>query len=267
MIGPGGRFQLRDAALAKAPVDITLGSNYTFDGVTDDGRALYLLQWVSPGRYFVRRFDVPTHALSEQVIFDKQEGQRPMSGEGVRSLPTADGRMQFTLYRHNAKGRSFVHALPLDTQFPFAFCIDLPGPDSGWTLVPAPDGIRFYAAHPSAGQLVELTTDNDVSHNEPHQRTANVPGLGGAGLAAAVGADGRTLYLGGARGVTAVNVADLKAMTHRDLGGFAVTALAAGPGAVYALAGGRLLTLDPGDLRVVTSAPAPADATDILRVT
>src|SRR5262245_36184308 len=47
--GPGSRFRLQDAAFQAPTPDVALPGRFTFDGVSGDGRRLYLLEWVSAG--------------------------------------------------------------------------------------------------------------------------------------------------------------------------------------------------------------------------
>src|SRR5205823_3536197 len=75
------RFSVLDSALAKPPRTVTLSGRFTFDGISGDGRRLYLLQWVGPGHYRVRRYDLPDGQLYPQAIVEKGEGAAPMSGQ------------------------------------------------------------------------------------------------------------------------------------------------------------------------------------------
>ena len=49
--GQEGRFQVQDAAFAAAPIAVALRGAFTFDGISNDGQRLYLLEWVTAGRY------------------------------------------------------------------------------------------------------------------------------------------------------------------------------------------------------------------------
>jgi hypothetical protein len=151
------RFSIRDASLAHPPTTITLRGAFTFDGISDDGYRLYLLRWVGQGRYEVRRYDLPQRSLFPTVIVDKSDGGAPMSGQGADSVTTRDGTTRLTLYQRDLEGHSFVHVLPLTSDLPFAFCVDLPGSDHGWTLVAAPDRETFYAVNPGQGSIVRIT--------------------------------------------------------------------------------------------------------------
>jgi hypothetical protein len=149
---PGDRFQLRDAAFAAPPVDVRLSGRFTLDGLSGDGRRLYLLEWLDAGHYQIRMYSVALGRLSSGVIADKREIGRPMSGVAVRSLTTGDGMLQLTLYQRSARGEAFVHALPIGQNAPFAWCEDLPGPAEGWSFAPGPDGKRFLRGQRGCGQ-------------------------------------------------------------------------------------------------------------------
>src|SRR5262249_43133939 len=49
--GPGDRFRVQDAAWAAAPVDVALEGAFTYDGISPDGRRLYLLEHLGPAHY------------------------------------------------------------------------------------------------------------------------------------------------------------------------------------------------------------------------
>jgi DNA-binding beta-propeller fold protein YncE len=243
--GPSDRFQVQDAAWAAAPVDVALPGAFTFDGISGDGQRLYLLERLGGERYQVRLYDVAAGALAPYVIVDKLNIGEEMSGTALASFATRSGLMQLTLYQR-AQGQAFVHALPIGQAMQWAFCVDLPGPSSGWAFAPAPDGRRFYAVNPAGGRVVEL---DGVNVGPPEMRQGRIVTAGAGEPALAVSPDGKTLYAGSGSGVLAVDVGTL-AVRATGLAGSAVTALAAAPdgGAVYAVSGARLLRLDPRTL-------------------
>jgi hypothetical protein len=98
LTGPPSRFELMDAAFAKEPIAVNLNGTFTFDGLSNDGKRLYLLEWVRASRYRVRMYDLAAGRLAPQVIADKTEIGQLMSGEALTSLTTADGALQLTLY-------------------------------------------------------------------------------------------------------------------------------------------------------------------------
>jgi hypothetical protein len=266
----GGRFAVQDAAFAAPPVEVSLPARFAFDALSGDGRRLYLLEGLGPGHYQVRMYDLGRRALSPQVISDKQEIGKPLSGQALSSLPTADGAMQLTLYQRSDEGRAFVHALPVGQDTGVAFCVDLPGPASGWGFVAAPDGRRFYAVNPAGGLVVALATSGGIGY--PSTRRGAIdrqPGRPDDRAPAVVSADGSTLYVALDRGIAAVNTSTL-AVRSRGLAAEQVEALAVAPdgSALYALAaGGRLLRADPGSLSVTSVVGMEVPASAIVRVT
>jgi hypothetical protein len=270
------RFQVRDAALAKPPETVTLNGYFSFDGISNDGRRLYLLEWLRPGRYQVRRYDLPQRELYAAPIVDKAEGGGPMSGEGAASATTRDGATQLTLYQHDANHRSFVHVLPMTmtSGMPFAFCVDLPGPDQGWTLVAAPTGDTFYAVNPSSGGIVRITPN---PYSAPIVTTGRFSQTVGRHVqatqtitpAAVVSRDGSTLYLAGGPEVVSVSTSSMRRSGRYAGDGSPVMSLALGAGGLlYALEPSRLLALEPRGLglaRSVTLQPRAGSGT-IIRV-
>jgi hypothetical protein len=260
-----GRFEVQDAEFATPPVPVHLDSRFTFDGLSGDGRRLYLLEWLGPGRYQVREFNLVNRELAPQVIADKSEVGQPMSGQAGASFTSRNGALQLTLYERSAKGGAFVHALPVGQDLPFAFCVDLPRPDSGWGFVGGPDGRRFYAVSSLAGSVVEIVEQGATSSPAVRQgglgRRADG---GGRAPAAVVGPDGSTLYVAMDRGLVAVDTRTLRPRAA-GLDGVAVDALGAAPdgSALYALAGPtRLLRIDPRTLAPIgsTSLDSPMEA-------
>jgi DNA-binding beta-propeller fold protein YncE len=251
--GPWDRFQVQDSAWASPPVDVALAGSFTFDGLSDDGQRLYLLEQFGGGHYHVRMYDLRAGALASYVIVDKTDVSANMSGTAVASFATRSGATQLTLYQRPAgQGSAFVHALPIGQAVPWAVCVDLPGPSTGWAFAAAPDGRYFYALNSGSGQVVALDGQNI---GRPDLRQAGIaPALGEAVLA--VSPDGATLFAGSGSGVLAIDTGTLK-VRAKGLAGKAVTALAAAPDGrrLFAVSGSRLLRLDARSL-----APAGVEA-------
>lgn len=259
----GGRFAVQDAAWSARAADVALPGRFTYDGISPDGRRLYLLQDLDGDRYQVRMYDVRAGALAPDVISDKSEIGEPMSGTALASFTSRGAAMQLTLYQRSEKGRAFVHALPIRDEFRFAFCVDLPGPQDGWGFAAASSGERFYAVNAAAGVVAELHV---IGGQPPDLRQRHVAGLGSGPPAVAVGPDGATVYVGTSTGVHAVDAATLK-VTGAGLAGQTITALAAGRGAVYAVSGAsRLLQMDARSLAVTAEVAAGSSMGAILRV-
>jgi len=265
---PADRFQVQDAAWNAPPSDVRLQGRFTYDGVSPDGRRLYLLERLDAEHYQVRMYDLLRGALAPYVISEKSEIGQPMSGTALGGFTTRDGAMQLTLYQRDAKGQAFVHALPVGQEQELAFCVDLPGPADGWGFAAAPDGQRFYAVNPAAGRIVELLA-HAGGPPELRQRQIDAVEDAGDGPAVAVSPDGRTVYAGTGRGVLALDAGTLK---PRGMGliGRPITALAAAPdgGGLYAVAGAtRLLRLDPRTLAVAGEAALDGPLGAILHAT
>lgn len=272
------RFSILDNALARPPRTVSLSGRFSFDGISGDGRRLYLLQWVSQGHYQVRRYDLPEGRLYPDPIAEKGEVAAPMSGQGGDSVTTGDGDTQLTLYQRDADGRSFVHVLPMISDFAFAFCVDLPGPDHGWTLVAAPGGATFYAVNADAGSIVRITARTgqppDVAEARIGPSSHPQPVDGSAAhadrAAAIVSRDGSRLYVAAGQRVVAVDTRSMSVARQSGDAAASITSLAFGPGGgvLYGLEAGRLLALAPRDLRVLQSVPlaAPASFDAIVRV-
>ena len=270
------RFQVRDSDLARQPVEVELNGRFVFDGLSGDGQRLYLLQMGSGGSYQVRVFDVGKKQLAADPIVDKTDSSVVMSGTAVNSLTTHDGLLQLTLYERNQKGQAFVHALPIGSPVPFAYCVDLPAPGSGWTLAAAPDGERFYAVNTISNQVVTLTTRG---LDPPRVNQAKLlAGAGPRGLVAiaeakegvgrpalAVSADGSTLFLDGPGMVTSVEARSMRRSGVASVGA-AVGSLAAAPsGWLYAMSsGGQLLRIDPSTMKVMWSSDPTFNGFEIL---
>jgi hypothetical protein len=105
---------------------VKLGGSWSYDAISPDGRALYLVEHLSAGpdaRYRVRVFDLLRGRLLPGAIVDRLEKASVMGGQPATRVSSPDGRWAYTLYAR-AAGEPFVHAL--DTVNREAFCIDLP---------------------------------------------------------------------------------------------------------------------------------------------
>ncbi|MDQ6772161.1 MAG: hypothetical protein M3024_04115 [Candidatus Dormibacteraeota bacterium] len=264
--GAGGltRLAIQDSNLARPATPITLRGRFTFDGLSQDGAALYLLEWTGQDHYQVRRYDVPAGALYAQPIIDKSDStEAAMSGAASgRSLVTADGWMQLTLYVR-AAGGAFVHALPLDSRFPFAFCLDLPGSGRGWALAAAPDGRTFYAVNTGTGRVAEIVTGT-AGTDEPSVRVASFAPIGAPPLpAAVVASDGHRLLAAGTAGVATIDTGSLRLTGTSRLGATALSLASPKAGPLYVLTPGHLLALDPATDRVGADLPVSRGFTSI----
>jgi hypothetical protein len=105
----------------------TLRGDFSFDAISPDGQALYLIQYLSardPFRYVVRLYDLQKQRLLPDPIIDPREVGDVMRGMPVTRSSSPDGRFAYTLY-DGAGEHPFIHAL--DTVERTARCIDLHG--------------------------------------------------------------------------------------------------------------------------------------------
>jgi hypothetical protein len=272
--GPPSRFEVLDSAFATKPVTVDLPGIFTFDGLSNDGQRLYLLEWVRQGSYQVRMYDVARGSLYPQVIADKREIGQLMSGEALTSLTSGDGSTQLTLYQRSAKNEAFVHELPIGQRqsLPLAYCQDLPAPASGWGFVRGTRGDTFFAVNPAAGWVVELESQfrsGAGPFTGANPRQARIGGgatspPGGQPPAAAVSPDGGTLVLSTWPGLITVDTTTLK-VTGRFLSGDRIRGLGFAPDGseLYAVnQAGILLRVDPKTMAKVgeISLGAPLEA-------
>jgi hypothetical protein len=271
--GPPSRFEVLHSAFATKPVTVDLPGIFTFDGLSNDGLRLYLLEWVRQGSYQVRMYDVARGSLSAQVIADKREIGQLMSGEALTSLTSGDGSTQLTLYQRSAKNEAFVHELPIGQRqsFPLAYCQDLPAPASGWGFVRSTRGDTFFAVNPAAGWVVELEPQfgSRGLFSGANPRQAHIGGTatstpGGQPPAVAVSPDGATLVLSTWPGLVTVDTTTLK-VTGRFLSGERIRGLGFAPegSELYAVnQAGSLLRVDPRTMAKVgeISLGAPLEA-------
>lgn len=139
------RFTLVDTRQMKVSGRIRLKGAFTFDAISQDGRYIYLIEYMTPEdptSYRVRAYDLRGARLLSKIVSDKRSWATDMRG-----LPIARTWKQgwaYTLYGANA--RPFIHAL--DTRNVSAVCINLP-----WKT--SPNGIFDYRLRiDGAGHLV-----------------------------------------------------------------------------------------------------------------
>jgi hypothetical protein len=246
-----------DTSYAKAPRQINLNGFFEFDAVSNDGKRVYLIEYLATNEYHVRFYDLGAGRLDPTIIFDKSDGSAAMTGIRLSGIPSHDGQWLYSVYVRADKS-AFIHALNLDA--PFALCIDLPGsgyatnPDEfHWSLAMNAAGTHLYAANGATGIVGDLPIDKGA----PGQMRAaklndslsggifgvlNVEAKELGGNAAAVTSDGRTLVIAGKTGVIWVDTASLKAH-DRQLTSWSVWSLAMSPDGttVYAVDGAGMI--------------------------
>jgi hypothetical protein len=271
-----------DTAFAQSPrrVDLDIDGPYEFDGISNRGKGLYLIQYQSsPSQslaapYLVRYYDLEQGLLDPQPVVMKGEEQ-VMAGTHHTSVPAPNGIWRYSLYMNNSHG-PFIHALNLDDRF--AVCIDLPaqGKDDAqkqlfWSLAVSPNGKTLYAANGALGLVSEIDISQQGSPEVRRSATLSPapsasagplgglaalfaapvaeakPEHGGGSGGAVLSPDGKTLFVLGERGLLAISTADLKE-NRRYLPDMALSsvAISADGQRLYATNGeqGRIVLLD-----------------------
>jgi hypothetical protein len=257
-------------ALAQKPEQVVLSGDFAFDGISNDGRSLYLLAdlGVSAGGdrdYDVRRYDVASARLDPQVIVDKRTGEGSMTGVAIDRVTSRDGAWQYTVYGFGPNG-PFVHALNLDSGI--AACIDVPGVtgepelDLLWAVVASHDGSHVYAVNAAAGAVLEMASGDPWEQRKAQLST--VPAAQAAMVmpwdtttaeakriafgAAAISPDDGTLYALGIERISVIDTAGLRVRgglgPQRALSSLALSANGRDLYAVTFDAPGALLQID-----------------------
>ena len=207
-----------DTSFSQRPVAVDLAGAFDFDGISNDGERLYLLQYLSANDYEVRFYNVRGGFLDPAVVIDKFDPTEPMTGRRLATVSSTDGTWQFTVYARARKG-AFIHALQMGS--PISLCLELPG--SGWDTDPSvfrwslalsPDGTRLYATNGALGKVVELAArgDNAPAILRAQTLPRRSPGAGSEG--AVVSPDGAALALAAAAGVQWVDTASMRPTTN-----------------------------------------------------
>src|SRR5205814_10238349 len=111
--GATTRFVLFDTRRFRADRTVSLQGSFSFDALSPDARAMYLIQYTSAAdysRYRVRAYDLRAGKLLPGAIVDRREPSGQMAGSPVARVTTGTSRWVYTLYARPA-GKSFVHAL------------------------------------------------------------------------------------------------------------------------------------------------------------
>jgi len=247
-----------DTLYTKPLQQIDLNGYFQFDAISNDGRRIYLIQYVSSTDYYVRQFDVGIGQLNPNVIFDKADGTSAMAGVRLSGIPSPDGHWLYSLYVRQDKS-PFIHALNLDGNL-IAFCVDLPGSGYSsnsdafqWSLAMSADATHLYAANGASGTVADISLASGWPSTPRAARldTSQTGGIFGVrdveakelgGNAAVVSPDGKTLVIGGSTGLFWVDTTSLKAKDHQ-LSDWRVSSLAMSPdgATVYAVSDGGMI--------------------------
>ena len=235
--GAKSSFAIVDTSLVRLAAFAEVPGPFTYDAISDDGSSLYLIERITPEAarqlpgvnatygYRVRVYDVPAGKMSETLVVDvklaaQTDGNNAetrldgiMSGIYQSSVPSRDGRWNFSFYYNPTRG-PFIHVLHLDSRS--AFCIlDLPLVSGGfekrlgWSLALTPSGKTLYAVNGPLG-LVSVIDATTLKVG----RTVTVPGLPVAATtiqsasSSTLSRDARKLYFTADRGVALVDTSD-----------------------------------------------------------
>lgn len=233
------RFLVYDlSSLTQPPQQVSLAGDFAYDGISNDGRNLYLLENLNVategGAYHVRRFDLPSNRLDPAVLVDKRTGEKQLTGDATDSATSRDGAWQYTVYAFGASS-PFIHALNLDDAS--SYCIDLPkapldqAMDLLWGLAASHDGRFVYALNAGNGAVVKMppstpweaqlgsfTVPAPISTEAWSPMTVvTVDAKRIAYGAASISLDDRTLYGLGDLGIFAVDTSTLVLTGHKLL--------------------------------------------------
>jgi hypothetical protein len=210
------------------------------DAFTNDGTALFVLEWLpagGPDRYRVRLLDLKSGELHPLLTRAKTPvppgAEEEMRGAGRHAVLSPDRQILYTLYTHQADHRhtrdliagrpggvhAFVHVLHLVERW--AYCLDLPhpfgeGPAAAHAIAVSPAGDRLVVADVSTGTLAHADTAAlrvlRVSRLPAGSGSAGsgpvASGPAGIGSAGMVATSGGRVFVGAGRTVTAVDGAD-----------------------------------------------------------
>jgi hypothetical protein len=227
-------FAVLGSALTEEPQILPLEGEFAFDGISENGRWLYLIESRSSSEplYRVRAYDMAMETLLEEAIVDKSEPDEPMVGFRHAVAASPDGTWLYSLYLNPGVG-AFVHALNVTEHT--AICIDLPPgqvsdelSDFSWSMAVSHDGRSLYAVN----SMYRLATEIDLQDfrvvkirpielaaiSRPSAVSGALETWFGAAVAEAKGEtsgtallspDGQTLYVPGDGMVLALDTADL----------------------------------------------------------
>ena len=235
--GAKSSFAIVDTSLVRLAAFAGVPGAFTYDAISDDGTSLYLIERITPEAarqlpgvnatygYRVRVYDVPAGKMSETLVVDvklaaQTDGNNAetridgiMSGIYQSSVPSRDGRWNFSFYYNPSRG-PFIHVLRLDSRS--AFCIlDLPLVSGGlekrlgWSLALTPSGKTLYAVNGPLG-LVSVIDATTLKVG----RTVTVSGLPvpattiQSASSSTLSRDARKLYFTADRGVALVDTND-----------------------------------------------------------
>jgi hypothetical protein len=258
-------FIVLDTAFAQPPRTAQLAGNFLFDGLDNNGSALFLIEYFAPDpsvKYQVRFYNLVQGALDPQVIVAKGEDpDAPMTGAFQLSVAAPDGTWLYGLYLNQDHG-PFIHALNLTNRF--AVCIDLPTDGKQdtekqrfWSLAVDARTGSVYAANGALGLVAEVDPGQlNVRrtarlHEASADRTTHAsqqaapPAERLSAGTVALSPNGATLFALAERGLLAIDTADLtlrgRYLEDQQLDGLAIST---GGARLYAASVGQIVRID-----------------------
>ncbi|WP_141727789.1 hypothetical protein [Thermogemmatispora onikobensis] len=179
------RLALIDMVAGRLAATISLSGDFDLDGISSQGRILYLLEYLDRAAYHynVRAYDVADGRLLPQVIVDKNEPDEKMQGLALTRQLAPNGKAAFTIYINPGQNKAFIHVLPLTDRLDdplLARCVDLPTGTGAqarallhfYTLALSQDEQTLYAVNAALGVMAVV----DVRLAYDPKSVTGVPG-------------------------------------------------------------------------------------------
>jgi hypothetical protein len=216
------RIELLDVVRREAR-SFTLRGWFDIDAVANDGRRVFLIQYVNAG-YLIRFYDLGRRELAARILTERG---KPMAGIAWGAVSSPDGRRAMTLYLRGDRAAE-VHTL--DLQRGTAVCIDLPRGNAAalqsYALALGPDRRSLYAANPALGVVATVDLRKLEIVRVVHFRPEAIGDP--SSRAAVVSHDGRTVYFAVGHRLYAYDAAFGRVRGGYEAGG-AVAGIAFGP--------------------------------------
>jgi len=101
-----------DTTYAKGAQQINLDGFFEFDAVSNDGRRIFLIEYLDGNQYHVRFYDLGAGRLDPNIVFDKSDGSSAMAGVRLTGIPSHDGQWLYSVYARE-HGGAFTSARKL----------------------------------------------------------------------------------------------------------------------------------------------------------
>jgi hypothetical protein len=282
------QFVVLDAAFKQQPMRASLDGYFLFDGLNNSGTSLFLTESLGDdpnAKYQVRRYDLARGALDPNVIVDKLDGTKIMSGVRQTAVASKNGDWLYSLYLNPSHG-PFIHALPItdSDNSGLAFCIDLPtnnkadlAKQSRWSLVPSADKRTLYAVNGALGLVVQYSVSEGVPQQVQTSTLFDIPTSARAATkpsavtstVSALSPDGQTLYTIGEQGLLVIDTKDFR-LRGRYLGDWKLDGVAISPDGrrLYAASAalGKIVQIDPKVGTIAAEVPTTGRPTGVVRV-